>query len=62
MVERLDKDEKSKVLSFFLLGFPTVLIIALGMLAPSVWWASILIAIYQFIMLKQFLDKHYGDL
>ena len=52
---KLDK----KVLSFFLIAFPTLLIIAMAMLAPGTWWAWILLAIYQFVMLKQFLDDYY---
>jgi len=56
---KMEKKPDSKVLSFFLIAFPTLLIIALQQLTPSAWWASVLIAIYQFIMLKQFLDKYY---
>lgn len=48
-----------KILSFFLLAFPTVIIIALGMLSPNTWWAMIVLGVYQFIMLKQFLDNYY---
>jgi hypothetical protein len=54
-----EQQVNKKVLSFFLIGFPTILIIALGMLVPEAWWAMIVIAIYQFIMLKQFLDQYY---
>jgi len=54
-ISRVDK----KVLTFFLIGFPTLLVIALGMLSPTTWWAQILIAFYQFVMLKQFLDDYY---
>jgi len=52
-------EDKSKVLTFFLLAFPTLLIIMMAQLAPQTWWAWILIAVYQFVMLKQFLDKYY---
>ena len=48
-----------KVRTFFLLAFPTLLIIALAMLNPDTWWAWILIAVYQFIYLKQFIDKYH---
>ena len=59
-MDKLQKqEEKSKVLTFFILSFPTILIIALAMLAPGTWWAWIVVAIYQFIVLKQFLDKYY---
>lgn len=52
---RVDK----KILSFFIIAFPTLLIVALGMLNPSAWWAQILLALFQFILLKQFLDDYY---
>ena len=59
MVKQNKKEDKSKVLTFFLLAFPTLLIVALAQLAPGdTWWALILIAIYQFILLKQFLDRY----
>jgi len=53
--KRLDK----KVLTFFLIAFPTIMIIALGMFYKDAWWVQILLAIYQFILLKQFLDNYY---
>lgn len=57
--KELTDEDKPKALTFFLLGAPTVLIIALAMITPDAWWAQILIAVYQFIMLKQFVDRHY---
>lgn len=59
MAKKPTGEDKSKVLTFFLLAFPTLLIIALAQLAPGTWWALLLLAIYQFIMLKQFLDRYY---
>lgn len=53
--QKVDK----KMLTFFLISFPTLLIIALSMLTPSGWWAQILLAFYQFVLLKQFLDNYY---
>jgi len=53
--KRLDK----KVLTFFLIAFPTLMIIALGMFYEDAWWVQILLAVYQFILLKQFLDNYY---
>ena len=50
-----------KVLGFFVLAFPTILIVIFSMLAPGLWWANIFLAIYQFIMLKQFLDNYYQE-
>jgi len=52
---RVDK----KILTFFLIAFPTLLIIAISMITPQGWWAQILLAFYQFILLKQFLDNYY---
>jgi len=54
-VAKVDK----KILTFFLIAFPTTLIIALGMINLNTWWAQILLAFYQFILLKQFLDNYY---
>lgn len=52
-----------KVFSFFILAFPTILIVILATLLPAeLWWATflyIVIAVYQFLMLKQFLDNYY---
>lgn len=59
----MEKPKKKKVdkkmLTFFLIAFPTLLVIALGMLVPRSWWAQVLLAFYQFILLKQFLDDYY---
>ena len=38
---RVDK----KVLTFFLIAFPTLIIIALGLFYKGIWWAQILLAI-----------------
>jgi len=48
-----------KVLTFFMIAFPTVLIVAISYLAPEAWWAQILLAIYQFIILQQFVESYY---
>lgn len=53
------KEVDKKVFSFFVLAFPTILIVIFSMLDPNLWWANIFLAIYQFIMLKQFLDNYY---
>jgi len=53
--QKVDK----KMLTFFLIAFPTLLIIALSMLTHNGWWAQILLAFYQFVLLKQFLDNYY---
>ena len=53
------KKVDKKMLTFFLIAFPTILVIALGMLSPGAWWAQVLLAFYQFVLLKQFLDNYY---
>lgn len=51
-----------KVRSFFILAFPTIVIVALSMLfTMDVKTAAIviLLAVYQFLMLKQFVDQYH---
>jgi hypothetical protein len=48
-----------KVLTFFMIAFPTVLIVALSYLSKDAWWGQILLAIYQFIILQQFVENYY---
>lgn len=59
--KKATEKDKKKVLSFFLLGFPTLIIITLMMLIPDAWYVAILIAVYQFITLKQFIDQYYEE-
>lgn len=61
-MKRKNKKLDKKILSFFLIAFPTVLIIAFGALNPYSTWSQILLAIYQFILLKQYLDNYYNAL
>ena len=61
LIEKQPKEVDKKVLGFFVLAFPTILIVIFSMLAPGLWWANIFLAIYQFIMLKQFLDNYYQE-
>jgi hypothetical protein len=56
--KRVDK----KMLTFFLIAFPTLLIVALAQLEPGTWWAQILLAVFQFVMLKNVLDNYYEEL
>jgi len=51
-----------KVLTFFMIAFPTLMIVSLSYLSPSAWWAQILLAIYQFIILQQFVENYYEAL
>jgi len=62
----MEKDQKAKpvdrkVFSFFMIMFPSVLVVAIAMLAPLLWWAEIGLVVYQSIVLKQFLDQYYVD-
>ena len=56
---KISKKVDKKMLTFFLIAFPTLMIIALSRLNQSIWWAQILLAFYQFVLLKQFLDNYY---
>ncbi len=60
MVEKKKEKQVDKnILTFFLIAFPTLMIIAMSMLIKNSWPFQILFAIYQFILLKQFLDNYY---
>lgn len=56
-------ETKQKFLTYFLLFFPTILIIAIpGIINGSLMLTisiKILLAFYQFVALKTFVDKHY---
>jgi len=57
--DKKSKEVDKKVFTFFVLAFPTILIVILGMIKPELWWANILLAVFQFVMLKQVLDNYY---
>jgi len=57
--DKKSKEVDKKVFTFFVLAFPTILIVILGMVVPELWWANILLAVFQFVMLKQVLDNYY---
>ena len=59
MAKQKEVPKNKKVLSFFMLGFPTVIIIALGGATIWAYIVQMLLAIYQFILIKQFLDDYY---
>lgn len=59
MEQKKGKEKDRKTLSFFLIGFPTILIIAQSILYPTSWFVSIALGIYQLLVLKQFLDDYY---
>lgn len=60
--KEIDTLEKNKMLSFFLIAFPTLLIIGILRISPKAWWVTIILAIYQFVLLKQFVDKYYEEM
>ena len=57
-------DLKKKILSLFILFFPTVIIAIIpSVIAGTIWTGlaiKILLAFYQFVVLKNFVDTHYG--
>lgn len=61
-----DKEEiRNKFMTYFLLFFPTIILITIpstinGGIILSIS-LKILIAFYQFVTLKTFIDKHYGE-
>jgi len=61
MKKRVKEEDKTKVLSFFMMGFPTILIVGIAMLTSvtETWWVMVLLAVYQFLLMKQFIDKYY---
>ncbi|MFW6130038.1 MAG: hypothetical protein ACOC56_02565 [Atribacterota bacterium] len=48
-----------KTLSFFLIGTPTIIIVFLMMVPKFYWIAAMVLAFYQLILLKQFLENYY---
>ena len=59
MEKKQTREVDKKVFSFLQLTFPTVMIVGLAMLTPEAWWALIVLAVYQMLLIKQFLDKYY---
>jgi len=59
MVEQKPKPINKKVFAFFIIGFPILLIVILGLLYPNTWPIQILLVVYVFILLRQFLNNYY---
>jgi len=59
--KEVDKPTKKKILTLFLLIFPTIIITAI----PSGNWTlmtiRILLGIYQIVLIKNFIDEFYGE-
>lgn len=61
--EEVSEEVKNRFMTYFLLFFPTVILIAIpGTINDSLSLAislKVLIAFYSFVTLKTFVDKHY---
>lgn len=59
------KDEKRNFFAYFLLFFPTLVVAAIPTsIGNSVWlpfMLKLMLVFYQFIVVKNFVDKYYGD-
>ncbi len=55
------KQVNKKILSFFMLAFPTVIIVLIGLFMPNPVWVQVVLAFYQFVLMKQFLDTYYEN-
>lgn len=59
---KVSGEDRQKVLSFFMLGFPSLLIAAIGIAGRDDLFSaflSILLVFYQLVVLKQFIDRYY---
>lgn len=58
-------DEKRNFFAIFLLFFPTLIVAAIpSSLGGSIWLSftlKLMLLFYQFIVVKNFVDKYYGD-
>lgn len=58
-------EEKQNFFAIFLLFFPTLIVAAIPTNIGGTIWLSftlkLLVAFYQFIVVKNFVDKYYGD-
>jgi len=65
MEEKSQMEERKNYFAYFLLFFPTIIIAAIpstingGVLAPLS--LKLLLAFYQFVSIKNFVDRYYGD-
>ena len=63
--EKLEGEEKKKIFTIFILFFPSILIGLIPQSINSSLWLplslKVLIIFYQFVVLKNFVDVHYGE-
>lgn len=60
MKKEIDPTQKKRILTLFILAFPTIIITAI----PRGWVSmivKILLGVYQIIIIKNFIDEHYGE-
>jgi hypothetical protein len=59
------KNEKRNYFGYFLLFFPTLILAAIpSEIGNSIWLPftlKLMLVFYQFIVVKNFVDKYYGD-
>lgn len=56
-------EEKQNIFAIFLLFFPTIIVAAIPEMNP-VWLSMVLkllVAMYQLVVVKNFVDKYYGN-
>jgi len=65
MAKNYNEEDRRKVLTFFLLFFPSLLIALIpSSINGSIWWPLVFKAFllfYQFVALKNFIDTQYGE-
>ena len=63
--ERVDPDVKKKMLTLFILFFPSIIIAGVPSMIDGSIIKSLVIKLalvfYQFVVLKNFIDQHYGE-
>lgn len=59
------RDEKRNYFGYFLLFFPTLIVAAIPSEIAGTMWLSftlkLMLIFYQFVVVKNFVDKYYGD-
>jgi len=57
------QEEKQNIFAIFLLFFPTIIVAAIPQMNP-IWLSTVLkllVAMYQLVVVKNFVDKYYGN-
>lgn len=68
MKKKVNIDERAKIKALFFMFFPTIIIAAVpDNIGETIMWIStslvikILLILFQFILIKNFVDTHYGE-